>query len=151
MLDRQSDGSICGVDGHDEQILGNLQDDGRATFTSIGREIGLSTNAVAARFRRLQAAGIITGFTVRLADISIAPTGGIEAFVDVRLQPERDSEEFLTWVRERPAVIDAVHVTEPYDYLLRVRVSDMPALDRLLRTLKRDGHTLQTQTRMALR
>ncbi len=151
MHDWQPDGYICGVDGLDEQILGILQDDGRATFTAIGREIGLSTNAVAARVRSLQAAGIITGFTVRLADTSVIPPGGIEAFVDVRLQPERDSEEFLTWVRERPAVIDAVHVTGPYDYLLRVRVPDMPALDRLLRTLKRDGHALQTQTRMALR
>jgi Lrp/AsnC family leucine-responsive transcriptional regulator len=139
------------MDAIDEQILGVLRADGRASFTAIGREVGLSTNAVAARVRRLQTAGVITGFTVLLADEEPDRAPGIEAFLDVRLQPDRDSEEFLAWVKELSTVADAVHVTGPYDYLLRVRVRDMRALDRLLRTLKRDGGAMQTQTRMALR
>ncbi|QBE48887.1 Lrp/AsnC ligand binding domain-containing protein [Leucobacter triazinivorans] len=48
-------------------------------------------------------------------------------------------------------VVDAVHVTGPYDYLLRVRVRDTSALDRLLRLLKKDAGVAQTQTRLALR
>ena len=139
------------MDAIDEQILGVLRADGRASFTAIGREVGLSTNAVAARVRRLQTVGVITGFTVLLADEETGRASGIEAFLDVRLQPDRDSEEFLTWVKGLSSVADAVHVTGPYDYLLRVRVQDMRALDRLLRSLKRDGGAMQTQTRMALR
>ncbi|MEV0397470.1 Lrp/AsnC family transcriptional regulator [Polymorphospora rubra] len=139
------------MDAIDEQILSTLRADGRASFTAIGREVGLSTNAVAARVRRLQAVGVIAGFTVVLADTQPDPVAGMEAFIDVRLQQDRDSEEFLTWVRSVPTVVEAVHVTGPYDYLLRVRVRDMPALDRLLRALKRDGGVMQTQTRMALR
>ncbi|MEV7228239.1 MULTISPECIES: Lrp/AsnC family transcriptional regulator [Polymorphospora] len=139
------------MDAVDEQILSILRADGRASFTAIGREVGLSTNAVAARVRRLRTVGVIAGFTVVLADAQPDPAVGMEAFIDVRLHQDRDSEEFLTWVRRVSSVVDAVHVTGPYDYLLRVRVRDMPALDRLLRALKRDGGVMQTQTRMALR
>ncbi|MEV0731254.1 Lrp/AsnC family transcriptional regulator [Polymorphospora sp. NPDC050346] len=139
------------MDALDEQILGILRADGRASFTAIGHEVGLSTNAVAARVRRLRTVGVIAGFTVVLADAQPDPAAGMEAFIDVRLHQDRDSEEFLTWVRRVSSVVDAVHVTGPYDYLLRVRVRDMPALDRLLRALKRDGGVMQTQTRMALR
>lgn len=78
------------------------------------------------------------------------PTG-IEAFIDVRLHPDRDSEQFLHWALRETSVHDAVHITGPYDYLLRVVVSDTSGLDRLLRRLKNDAGAAQTQTRIALR
>ncbi|SDO90323.1 transcriptional regulator, AsnC family [Nakamurella panacisegetis] len=139
------------MDPLDERIISLLRQDGRATFSAIGRDVGLSTNAVSARVRRLEASGVIAGFTVVLADSRFDDAAGIEAFIDVRLQPDRDSEAFLSWARPVAGVLEAVHVTGPYDYLLRVRLRDMPSLDRFLRLLKREGGAAQTQTRMALR
>ncbi|MGX1701685.1 Lrp/AsnC ligand binding domain-containing protein [Microbacterium sp. NPDC055357] len=63
----------------------------------------------------------------------------------------RDSDDFLAWVRGVPQIRDAVHVTGPHDYLLRVRVRDMSDLDQLLRKIKKDAGGAQTQTRLALR
>ena len=60
-------------------------------------------------------------------------------------------DEFLAWARTLGAVVDAAHVTGPYDYHLHVRVRDMAALDQLLRVLKKTGGAAQTQTRLALR
>ncbi|HET8926818.1 MAG TPA: Lrp/AsnC family transcriptional regulator [Microbacterium sp.] len=139
------------MDDTDGEILSILRTHGRETFSAIGREIGLSTNAVAARVRRMETAGVITGYTVLLADQQPEPSARIEAFIDVRLHADRDSEEFLTWVRTLAGVRDAVHVTGPYDYLLRVAVPDMAALESILRALKPGGGAIQTQTRMALR
>lgn len=138
------------MDAIDSRILDILVQNGRATHSGIGREVGLSANAVAARVSRLEAAGVIVGYHALLADDVAAPDG-VEAFVDVRLAPGRDSDEFLAWARARRSVLDAAHVTGPYDYHLHVRVPDMAALDRLLRSLKRDGGALQTQTSIALR
>lgn len=139
------------MDAQDEKILGILRVEGRVSFSEIGRQVGLSTNAVAARVRRMERDGVIAGYQAVLG--SEAPVGatGLEAFIDVRLQPDQDSEEFLAWSRGQRAVVDAVHVTGPYDYLLRVRTSDTRALDALLRALKKDGGAAQTQTRLALR
>jgi Lrp/AsnC family leucine-responsive transcriptional regulator len=138
------------MDDVDEEILSILRQDGRRSFTAVGRDVGLSANAVAARVQRLERTGIIAGFTVVLADAVERHGGRVEAFIDVRLRHDRDSEDFLAWAAHLDGVAEAVHVTGPYDYLLRVRIDDMRALDRLLRALKNEGGASQTQTRIAL-
>lgn len=135
----------------DEQILGILRENARASFSAIGREVGLSTNAVAARVRRLERTGIILGYRAVLAADSLTGATGLEAFIDVRLRAEQDSDEFLEWARGLAAVIDAVHVTGPYDYLLHVHARDTAALNQLLRALKKEAGAEQTATRLALR
>ncbi|MFB2584557.1 Lrp/AsnC family transcriptional regulator [Herbiconiux liukaitaii] len=139
------------MDATDSEIIDVLRVDGRASFSEIGRRIGLSTNATGARVRRLEKAGVILGYQAILGSDAAEPVEGLEAFIDVRLDPGRDSEEFLAWARSVPEVRDAVHVTGAYDYLLRIRVGGTTALDRLLRTLKNDGGATHTQTRLALR
>jgi len=139
------------MDAVDDKILDVLREDGRASFSEVGRKVGLSTNAAAARVRRMEQAGIILGYRVVLAAEVADDRTGLEVFIDVRLDPGRESEHFLAWSRKAPEIWDAVHVTGPYDYLLRVRVQDTQALNRLLQHLKSDGGAAQTQTRLALR
>lgn len=149
-IDQRTDIIVC-MDAIDSEIIEVLRRDGRASFSETGRRVGLSTNATAARVRRLEQAGVIIGYRAILASDIADPTEGLEAFVDVRLDPARNSEEFLAWALRIPEIEDAVHVTGAYDYLVHVRVSGTAALDRLLRSLKNDGGATHTQTRLALR
>ncbi|MGB6829335.1 MAG: Lrp/AsnC family transcriptional regulator [Terracidiphilus sp.] len=48
------------------KILEILQRDARTPFAELGRKVGLSTPAVAERVRRLQDAGVITGYHAAL-------------------------------------------------------------------------------------
>lgn len=139
------------MDRTDEKIISILRDDGRASFSAIGRDVGLSANAVVSRVRRLEASGVILGYQAVLGTDTHDLPGALEAFIDVRLRHDRDSEEFLAWATSIAQIVDAVHVTGPYDYLLHVRARDTGALDRLLRQLKGDAGAAQTQTRLALR
>ncbi|WP_203580235.1 Lrp/AsnC family transcriptional regulator [Microbacterium hibisci] len=139
------------MDAVDDKILDVLRADGRASFSEVGRRVGLSTNAAAARVRRMEQAGVILGYRVVLAAEVAEDTAGLEAFIDVRLEQAHDSERFLSWSRTVPEIWDAAHVTGPYDYLLHVRVQDTQSLNRLLQTLKAEGGAGQTQTRLALR
>ncbi|UKJ65088.1 Lrp/AsnC family transcriptional regulator [Cellulosimicrobium cellulans] len=139
------------MDAIDEQIISILRADGRASFSALGREVGLSTNAAAVRVRRLESSGVIRGYQAVLGTDAPEELSGLEAFIDVRLHPDRDSEQFLAWATDVRQILDAVHVTGPYDYLLRVHARDTAALDRLLRLLKSDAGAAQTQTRIALR
>lgn len=138
------------MDPIDSQIVAILRHDGRASFSALGRAVGLSTNAAAARVRRLEESGTIVGYRAVLGDIG-SPASGLEAFVDVRLRLDHDSVDFLVWAGKDAAISDAVHVTGPFDYLLHVKVADTVELDRLLRRLKTGAGVAQTQTRIALR
>ncbi|MFK4791778.1 Lrp/AsnC family transcriptional regulator [Microbacterium sp. ZW T5_56] len=139
------------MDSQDEKILGLLQENARRSFSELGRMVGLSTNATAARVRRLEAEGIILGYTVLTGKDAPGPRGGLEVFIDVRFDSVTDDETFTTSIAPLEQIVDAVHVTGPYDYLLRAHVRDTAALDQLLRRLKRDCGAAQTQTRVALR
>ena len=139
------------MDGTDETILDILGLEGRISFSELGRRVGLSTNAAAARVRRLEASGVILGYRAVLAGDAPSARGGLEAFIDVRLAEDRDSDEFLAWTRTDRAISEAVHLTGPYDYLVRAHVRDTAELDQLLRRLKKGAGAAQTQTRIALR
>ncbi|KRA23530.1 AsnC family transcriptional regulator [Microbacterium sp. Root61] len=139
------------MDAIDDTILQILTEDGRTSFSALGTRVGLSTNAAAARVRRLETAGVIVGYRAVLAKEGPGAVDGIEAFIDVRLRPEQDSDAFMQWALGHPAVRDAVHVTGPYDYLVHVVVDSTADLDELLRRLKSSAGAGQTQTRLALR
>lgn len=140
----------CGVDALDETILRLLQENARRSFSEIGRLVGLSTNAAAARIRRMEAHGVILGYTV-LTEVDTGARGGLEVFIDVRLDGETDGDEFTQHTDSIGEIVDAIHMTGPYDYLLRAFVRDTGSLDRLLRRLKKECGAVQTQTRIALR
>ncbi|TKJ99455.1 AsnC family transcriptional regulator [Plantibacter flavus] len=139
------------MDALDSEIIDVLRANGRASFSELGRLIGLSTNATAARVRRLEQSGVILGYRAILGSEAPIVEDGLEAFIDVRLDPSRNSEAFLEWTRRIPEIRDAVHVTGAYDYLVHIRVPGTAALDRLLRSMKNDGGATHTQTRLALR
>lgn len=139
------------MDSTDEIILGILRENARISFSELGHQIGLSTNAASARVRRLESDGLILGYRAVLASDAIDPLSGLESFIDVRLHAETDSSDFLMWATAEPAIRDAVHVTGPYDYLLHAALPNTKALDALLRRLKTEAGAVQTQTRLALR
>lgn len=146
---------MCAVDVIDDAILRELTADARLPFRELGARVGLSANAAAARVRRLVDDGTIRGFTIATAG---SPTGvaggGLEVFIEVRLAPETTNEDFQAALRRAPGfpqVLDAVHVTGSYDYLLHALVADPASLDLLVRRLKREAGAAQTFTRLALR
>ena len=92
----------------------------------------------------------------RLHDPDRAPPpslpAGLEVFVEVRMADGTTNEDFTAALaRGFPQVLDAVHVTGSYDYLLHAVVADPAALDQFVRRLKREAGAGQTFTRLALR
>lgn len=121
------------------------------SFSELGRAVGLSPNATAARVRRMEADGVIAGYTVRTGSHAPGSGGALEVFIDVRLDAGTDGDDFTDSIKPIRQIVDAIHMTGPYDYLLRAYLTDTTALDRLLRRLKKECGVGQTQTRIALR
>ena len=141
------------MDPVDDAILRELTAEARLSWTDLGARVGLSPNAAAQRVRRLLDDGTIRGFTVVTASSPPSrPGAGLEVFVEVRLADGTTNEEFTAALtRGFGQVLDAVHVTGSYDYLLHAVVADPAALDLLVRRLKREAGAAQTFTRLALR
>src|ERR1035438_2801021 len=54
------------LDGTGWHILEELQKNGRLSFAELGRRVGLTLPAVAERVRKMEDAGIITGFRAEI-------------------------------------------------------------------------------------
>lgn len=126
------------LDSVDWKILSLLQADGRLSFTALGREVSLSAPAVTERVRRLEALGVITGFT---AVVSPARLGlPIESIVRVRVR-SLDTPRFRDTVLALPQIRDADHVTGDDCWLLRVVCRSMGELEELVEVMQRYGDT----------
>jgi Lrp/AsnC family transcriptional regulator, leucine-responsive regulatory protein len=136
------------LDPTDVALVDELCADGRATYQELGRRIGLSATATADRVRRLQSRGVITGYRAIVDPDRLGRT--VEAAIDVRLANGADREVFAEVLRREPSVVEAIHVTGLYDYVVRVFCTGTAELDRLLATLKLEAEVVETQTRLLL-
>jgi len=137
------------MDQIDHQIINLLRANGRASFASIGAEVGLSPHGTADRVRRLERDGVITGYTARIDPGKHGRS--VDALVDVRLLPSTDPDGFERLVAKLPAVRELVFLTGRFDYQLRVACVDADDLDRTVRAIRRDGGAASTETRIVMR
>jgi Lrp/AsnC family leucine-responsive transcriptional regulator len=137
------------MDQTDREILKELRRNGRISFSDLGRQVGLSPNAAAARVERLQKRGVIRGFTA-----IIDPGAGgdrLAALVEVQLAAGTAPDECERVFEELPTIVEAMHVTGRFDYELRVICRDPGELDRTIRALKERAGVVATDTRIVLR
>lgn len=125
------------LDDIDRRILGELQRDASQPLEALGDRIGLSRNATWRRVRALEAAGVIRA-RVALLDAK-ALNLGLTVFIQIRTN-RHDPEwldAFAKAMREMPEIQGAYRMTGDLDYLVRARVADMAAYDRLYQRLIR--------------
>jgi Lrp/AsnC family leucine-responsive transcriptional regulator len=121
------------LDNLDRAILSELQRDSRLSLAELGKAVGLSSSPCWNRVKRLEADGVIEGYTVRLN----AERLGLPDTVIVQLTLDSHSDEALfafgRALAEIPEVLDAYLVSGDYDYLIRIAVQDTRDYERLLR------------------
>lgn len=136
------------MDRIDRDILAALVQDGRQSWQDLAALVRLGPTATAERVRRLRERGMLRRFTIEVDPATVGR--GLEFFTDVTLSGPSAAAAFEAALGSIPAVIDAVHLTGPSDYLVRLRCTDPDDVDATLRTLK-DAGAARTQTRLVLR
>ena len=121
------------MDKTDRKILQVLQADARASLQEISQAVGLSSTPCWGRIKKMEEAGVIEGYTIRLNAQAIGL--GDTVMVQVTLDSHSDNtlEKFGETLASIPEVIEAYLVSGEYDYLLRVAVKDTKDYERLLR------------------
>ncbi|THD82137.1 winged helix-turn-helix transcriptional regulator [Aliigemmobacter aestuarii] len=120
------------LDRFDRAILTILQTEGRITATELARRIGLSKSPTQARLKRLEEIGVITGYRALLDPIRMGMAH--VAFVEVRLSDTREAalQAFNRAVLTIPEVEQCHMIASRFDYLLKVRTSDIQDYRRVL-------------------
>ncbi len=136
------------LDEIDRQIVAWLQKDARASFRTIGSEVGLSAPAVKRRVDRLLAEGVITGFTALTDPRALGWT--TEAFVAVYCEGRTEPDRIRTAVAKHPEVIAAYTVTGDHDALLHLRVRDTAHLEDVLQRIRSEPIITQTRSLVVL-
>lgn len=122
------------LDAIDRRILSALQAQGRSTFDELAAAAGLSASAALRRVRRLEEAGVITGYVALLAPERVGLA--LTAYVSVRLAKHAGRgnpvDDFAAAVQAWPEVVECAALTGEMDYLLRVLVRDMAHYSRFV-------------------
>jgi Lrp/AsnC family transcriptional regulator, leucine-responsive regulatory protein len=123
-IDKNSD---SGIDRADLKILRALQRDGRISNLALAQAVGLSPTAVLARTQRLLREGYVLGFEARLNPLKLEL--GMAVFVEVLLDRTTPNvfDAFKAAVEVHDEIMECHLVAGGFDYLLKLRVTDMSA------------------------
>jgi len=125
-----------GLDAIDRRVLQALQADGRMTYDQLAERVGLSPSAVLRRTKRLEDAGVISGYVALVRPEAIGL--GLTAYLNVRLAKSSDTDRhspmdvFKAAVQAWPEVLECFSLAGDMDYLLRVIVADMAHYSRFV-------------------
>jgi Lrp/AsnC family leucine-responsive transcriptional regulator len=126
------------IDDLNWRILKLLQENSRMSLAKIGRQVGLTTPAVAERVKKMEDIGIIEGFN---AKVSYTLTGyqlkaiiTLKAFMG-KLKP------FLEMVHSLDEVINCYRITGNENIIMEVVLKDQAHLERFIDELIRYGET----------
>ncbi len=120
------------LDRYDQKILHILSTHGRIPVTDIAKMVGLSKSPCQVRMRRLQDEGYILGFR---AVLNPGKMGRDHiAFAEVKLTDttEKALSAFNEAVRKVPEIEQCHMIAGSFDYLLKVRTSNIRAYRQVL-------------------
>lgn len=120
------------LDRIDRRILTTLQDNGRISNVELARAVNLSPTPCLERVRRLESAGYIEGYSARLSAEKLGV--GLTVFVQLTLDRTKPDvfDRFREAVAEIPEIAECHMVAGGFDYLIKIRTSDMNAYRQML-------------------
>ncbi len=120
------------LDGIDLRILDAIQKDGRITKLALAEKVGLSPTPCWMRLRKLEKAGIVSGYHARVALRAIAPVATVLMEVTLGSHRQADFDRFERAIRDIPEIVACWSVGGGVDYVLKVMARDIDAYQRLV-------------------
>jgi Lrp/AsnC family transcriptional regulator, leucine-responsive regulatory protein len=120
------------LDTTDLRLLAELQENARLTNVELASRVGLSPSPCLARVKALEASGLIARYVALLDAVRVGLN--VSVFIQVSLEKQVDAAltRFEAAIAAMPEVMECYLMTGDSDYLLRVVVADVPALQHFI-------------------
>ena len=136
------------LDDIDTTILEILQKEGRTRRNELADLVGLSLPAASERLRKLEEAGVITGY---FAKVDYRMLGkDITAFVLVTVDSSKHFSAFVDHVNATDDILECHGITGDGTHLLKVRTDNTETLEKLLGKVQSWLGVTKTTTSMVL-
>jgi len=135
------------LDERDIDIIKALQQDARATYADIARQVGLSPSSVHDRVRKLEQAKVIRAYRAEIDPQALGLY--VTALISVMPLDPKQPDDLPDRVLAFPEIEDCLSVAGDENYVLKVRTSTPTALEDLLRRL-REKAGVHTRTTVVL-
>jgi Lrp/AsnC family leucine-responsive transcriptional regulator len=139
-MSHKTDPRIIELDAIAWKIIECLQHNARVSFAELGRKVGLSTPAVAERVRRLEEAGVITGYHAALNMSKL----GVPIHVVMRLTiPGGDLQisRTVSAIKELPEILRCHRITGNESFVIEAHLVSVRHLEALIDRLSAFGAT----------
>jgi len=136
------------VDGIDQDVVGCLLRDARATYAQIGAVVGLSAPAVKRRVDRLVDSGAVRGFTALVDPAALGWT--TEAYVELYCTGTVAPQELRRSLEAIPEVVGACTVSGAADALLHMLARDISHLEQAIERVRDQSHVDHTRSVIVL-
>ena len=131
----------------DRQLIDLLRQNARMSVSSLSRSLGVSRSTVQDRLTRLEAEGVIAGYTVQLGDHMEAQR--VRAIVMLKIAPHAQ-DEIVAACRRMQSVASLFTVAGEYDLAAVVSADSTGQLDEALDALGRQKGIERTQSSVIL-
>jgi Lrp/AsnC family leucine-responsive transcriptional regulator len=136
------------LDDIDQKILEIIQKQGRMRRNDLAERVGLSLPSVSERLRKLEEAGIITGYFAKLDYRMLGKD--ITAFVLATIDSSKHYSAFVEHVQGMDDVLECHAITGEGTHLLKIRTENTTSLEKLLAKIQSWSGVVKTTTSVVL-
>ncbi|MBP7204840.1 MAG: Lrp/AsnC family transcriptional regulator [Propionivibrio sp.] len=135
------------MDATDQQLLSLLRKDARASIATLAQKLGVSRGTVTNRITRLEDAGIIVGYTVRLRPD--AEPNEIHAWMSIAVEGNETRAVIASLLGE-PGVASLHDTNGRWDLLAELRAANLSELSQVLERIRLVRGISNTETSIHL-
>lgn len=138
------------LDSIDHRILDVLRRDGRISMLDLADRVGLSPTPCGRRVKRMEEAGVITGYAAQIDRRALGLQVCVLVSVRLARHGPEGTREFLSAVARHPEITECLLVTGNLDYMLRIWVRDIEALGVFIRDVLQSIPAVAETTTMVI-
>jgi Lrp/AsnC family transcriptional regulator for asnA, asnC and gidA len=118
------------IDYFDQQILRELENNGRKAYAQIAQDLGISNTMVHQRVTRLREIGVLKQVSIILDEKKLGFEWG--AFTGLVLREDSDSSQIIEELKKIPEVTECYYITGSYALYVRIVAKSSEHMRRLL-------------------
>ena len=120
------------LDALDLKILQELQNDGSLANVELARRVQLSPSSCLNRVRALESSGVINRYVAIANPAALGLDLNVFISISLKTQSKAALAEFEQRISEHDEVMECYLMTGDSDYLIRVAVANIGALERFI-------------------